>query len=135
LHPAVVAQVGWDIDLSDSTLKDDAHIVLTSVLDQLLYCFQNQEEGDRGKDPLTNAMASLLAALINDEIEAASSSLDSSALVQDIAISSSHRAESSCMRQEENNKRSKLHLRGGVKICYLFHGRGVRVQPSEEPSR
>ncbi len=58
--------------------------MLTSVLDQLLYCFQNQEEGDRGKDPLTTAMASLLAVLINDEIEAASSSLDSSALVQEI---------------------------------------------------
>jgi hypothetical protein len=70
--------------LSNSTLKDDAQIALTSALDQLLYCFQNQEEGDRGKDSLTTAMASLLAALINDEVEPASSSLESSALVQEI---------------------------------------------------
>ena len=33
------------------------------------------------------------------------------------------------MRQEENNKRLKLHLRGSVKICSLFHGRGVPIQP------
>src|SRR5262249_29104726 len=69
--------------ISDSTLKDDAHIVLTGALDQLLYYFQDQEEGDRGKDPLTVAMASLLAMLINDEIEGKSSSLGS-ALVQEI---------------------------------------------------
>jgi hypothetical protein len=72
------------IILGDSTLKDDARVVLINVLDQLSYYFHDPEEGDRGKDPLTVAMASLLAMLINEELEMPSSSQDGSPLIQEI---------------------------------------------------
>jgi hypothetical protein len=72
--------------IGDNTFEEDARVALLSSLDQLLYCFRSDEEGDLGKGPFTFSMASLLATLINDEIEPGTSNSSNSPLLQEITF-------------------------------------------------